>query len=72
MYEAASRGLIEEDPATATFDEAKRLLANGEVATHVCSSWAIGQFQEAADNPDVIGYMPFPVVKMRILKLYDL
>lgn len=64
MYEASAVGLIEDDPATATFDEAKRLMANGEVATYVCSSWAIGQFQEAAMDAgmseDVIGYMPFP------------
>lgn len=47
-----------------TFDEAKRLMANGKVATCVCSSWAISQFQEAAADAgvseDVIGYMPFP------------
>ena len=64
MYEAPAAGLIEDDPATATFDEAKRLMANGKVATCVCSSWAISQFQEAAADAgvseDVIGYMPFP------------
>lgn len=64
MYKAAAGGFIEADPATATFDEAKRLLAKGEAATYVCSSWAIGQFQEAAEgNPAVIGYMPYPVPK---------
>lgn len=65
MYDAAKQGLIEDDPSTATFDEAKRLLANGQVATYVCSSWAIGQFQEAAVDAglsaDIIGYMPYPV-----------
>jgi raffinose/stachyose/melibiose transport system substrate-binding protein len=64
MYEAAHRKLIEDDPATATFDEAKRLLAKGDAATYVASSWAIGQFQQAAEgNPEVIGYMPYPVEK---------
>ena len=65
MYEATKRGLTEDDPATATFDEAKRLLANGGAATYVCSSWAIGQFQEAAKDAGIdeslIGYMPYPV-----------
>ena len=65
MYEASARGLIEDDPATATFDEAKRMLAKGEAGTCVCSSWAIGQFQEAAAEAgmpeEVIGYMPYPV-----------
>jgi ABC-type glycerol-3-phosphate transport system substrate-binding protein len=65
MYESAKRGLIEDDPAIATFDEAKRLLAKGEVATYVCSSWAIGQFKEAAMDAGydagIVGYMPYPV-----------
>lgn len=65
MYEASAQGLIEDDPATATFDEAKRMLAKGEAVTCVCSSWAIGQFQEAAVEAglteEVIGYMPYPV-----------
>jgi raffinose/stachyose/melibiose transport system substrate-binding protein len=64
MYKAAAAKLIEKDPATATFDEAKRLLAKGDVATYVASSWAISQFQQSAkDNPEVIGYMPYPVAE---------
>ncbi len=61
LYEAVSRGLVEEDPASTDWESSKRLINNGEIATMVLGSWAVEQFKEAGDHPDDIGYMPFPV-----------
>ncbi|MNZ78092.1 Bacterial extracellular solute-binding protein [compost metagenome] len=35
-------------------------MANGKIGAMVLGSWAIGQIQELATNPDDIAYMPFP------------
>jgi raffinose/stachyose/melibiose transport system substrate-binding protein len=61
LFDAVQRGLTEEDPATTEWELSKQLLGNGEIATMSLGSWAIVQMQEAAANPDDIGFMPFPV-----------
>ena len=49
MYEASAVGLIEDDPATATFDEAEASDGEWWKWRHTYAAlWAIGQFQEAA------------------------
>lgn len=60
MYDLANQGLIEADPTTTDWESSKPMIANGEIATMVLGSWAITQMQEFADDPDIIGYMPFP------------
>lgn len=60
MYDVAKQGLIEPDPTTTDWESSKAMLARGEIATMVLGSWAITQIQDFADNPDDIGYMPFP------------
>ncbi|GIQ70513.1 sugar ABC transporter substrate-binding protein [Xylanibacillus composti] len=60
MYDAAKEGLIESDPTTTDWETSKPMIANGEIATMVLGSWAITQMQEFADDPNDIGYMPFP------------
>ncbi|MNI29852.1 Bacterial extracellular solute-binding protein [compost metagenome] len=56
----AKEGLIEADPTTTNWDASKADLANGKIGAMVLGSWAIGQIQELATNPDDIAYMPFP------------
>ncbi|MEM8859313.1 MAG: ABC transporter substrate-binding protein, partial [Chloroflexota bacterium] len=60
LYDLAAAGLIEDDPATTDWETSKILLGTGEVASMVLGSWSIVQMQDSADNPDDIGYMPFP------------
>lgn len=61
LYEAVARGLIEEDPASTDWESSKGKINNGEIATMVLGSWCVEQFKQAGDNPDDIGYMPFPI-----------
>src|SRR5699024_9524014 len=60
MYEAAERGLIEEDPLTTDWEASKVMMNNGDIATMVLGSWAIEQIQGAGQNADDIAIMPFP------------
>ena len=64
LYDVVAAGLSEPDPLTTEWEGSKGLLATGEAATAVLGSWAITQFQQAAEDagadPADIGYMPFP------------
>lgn len=60
MYDLANQGLIEEDPLTTDWESSKPMMADGKIGAMVLGSWAISQIQAFADNPDDIGYMPFP------------
>lgn len=61
LYEAVARGLVEDDPASTDWESSKGAINRGEIATMVLGSWSVEQFKEAGDNPDDIGYMPFPI-----------
>ncbi len=61
LYEAVSRGLIEDDPTTTDWESSKGMINRGEIATMVLGSWAVTQMQQADVNPDDIGYMSFPI-----------
>lgn len=61
LYEAVANKLVEEDPASSDWESSKGMINKGEVATMVLGSWCVEQFKEAGDNPDDIGYMPFPI-----------
>lgn len=61
LYEAVARGLTEDDPTTTDWEGSKGMMNNGEIATMVLGSWAVAQMQEAGENVDDIGYMPFPI-----------
>ena len=61
MYEAVSRKLVEEDPASSDWEASKGMINKGEIATMVLGSWAVEQCKQAGDNPDDIGYMSFPI-----------
>lgn len=67
MYDVANKGLIEKDPLTTDWESSKAMLAKGEVATMVLGSWAIGQISALAENPDDIGYMPFPTNAEKVI-----
>ncbi|PFG32630.1 ABC transporter substrate-binding protein [Sanguibacter antarcticus] len=60
LWDAAEGGFIEDDPTTTDWEASKGMLGTGEIATMALGSWAIGQMQEAAEDPADIGYMPFP------------
>lgn len=61
LYEAVKQKLVEEDPASSDWESSKAKINNGEIATMVLGSWCVNQFKDAGDNPDDIGYMPFPI-----------
>ena len=61
LYEAVKQKLVEEDPASSDWESSKKKINVGEIATMVLGSWCVNQFKEAGDNPDDIGYMPFPI-----------
>lgn len=61
LYEATKRGLIEDDPTTTDWEGSKGMINRGEIGTMVLGSWAVVQMQQAGDNADDIGYMPFPI-----------
>ncbi|GGS95887.1 sugar ABC transporter substrate-binding protein [Planobispora rosea] len=60
LHRIAAEGLIEKDPTTSDWEESKKLIGSGKVASMALGSWAIVQMQEAAASPDDIGFMPFP------------
>ncbi|MCR5215108.1 MAG: ABC transporter substrate-binding protein [Eubacterium sp.] len=61
LYDAVAEGLIEEDYTTTDWESCKSMLNNGEIGTMVLGSWAVAQMKAAGENPDDIGYMPFPI-----------
>lgn len=61
LYESVARGLVEDDPASTDWESSKGAINRGEYATMVLGSWCVEQFKEAGENPDDIGYMPFPI-----------
>lgn len=60
MYDLAEQGLIEEDPFTTDWEQSKQLMADGKIGTMFLGVWAVPQIQDLTENPDDIGYMPFP------------
>ncbi|MDE6053969.1 MAG: ABC transporter substrate-binding protein, partial [Lachnospiraceae bacterium] len=61
LYDAVAQGLTEEDYTTTDWEGCKGMINRGEIGTMVLGSWAIAQMKAAGDNPDDIGYMPFPI-----------
>lgn len=64
LYDIVAEGLSEPDPLTTNWEQSKGDFATGKIATMVLGSWAISQFQAAAEDagvdPSVVGYMAFP------------
>lgn len=64
LFDAVKEGLTEADPLTTNWEQSKGDFATGKIATMVLGSWAISQFQTAAEDAgaskEVVGFMPFP------------
>ncbi|MCK9348661.1 MAG: ABC transporter substrate-binding protein [Sphaerochaeta sp.] len=60
LYDVVAEDLVEEDPATSTWDTCKNLLAQGKVAATVIGSWATADTQKTAENPSDIVFAAFP------------
>ncbi len=61
LYNAVADDLVEEDPASSDWESSKVMINNGQIGAMVLGSWCVQQFKDAGDNPDDIGYMPFPI-----------
>ena len=61
LYDAVANGLTEDDYTTTDWEGCKAMINNGEIGCMVLGSWAIAQMKAAGENPDDIGYMPFPI-----------
>ena len=61
LYDAVANGLIEDDYTTTDWEGCKGMINRGESGCMVLGSWAVAQMKAAGDNPDDIGYMPFPI-----------
>lgn len=61
LYDAVSKGLIEEDYTTTDWEGCKGMINSGEIGCMVLGSWAFTQMVEAGPNGDDIGYMSFPI-----------
>ena len=61
LYDAVANGLIEDDYTTTDWEGCKGMINRGEIGCMVLGSWEVAQMKAAGDNPDDIGYMPFPI-----------
>ena len=61
LFDAVAQGLTEEDYTTTDWEGCKGMINRGEIGTMALGSWAVAQMKAAGDNPDDIGYMPFPI-----------
>lgn len=60
LYDVVKEGLCESDPFTSDWEACKGMINRGEIGCMVVGNWAIPQMQAADENPEDIGYMPFP------------
>ncbi|MYW66868.1 extracellular solute-binding protein [Streptomyces sp. SID8379] len=67
LYDIVHDKLSEKDPTTTNWEASKTQLAKGKIGSMLLGSWAVNQMrgaaQAAGENPDDIGFMPFPVQK---------
>jgi len=61
-FDLIAKGLTEDDPTTTDWESSKVKINNGKIGAMCMGNWAISQFQAAGDNPENIGYMPFPLM----------
>lgn len=60
LYTIAGMGLCEGADSKITWDNACRMLNEGEIACMLVGSWAISHIQESGSNPESVAFMPFP------------
>lgn len=61
LYDAVQNGYTEDDYTTTDWESSKGMINNGKIGCMVLGSWAYSQMQQAGENADDIGYMPFPI-----------
>lgn len=60
LYDVVKAGVTEPDPTTTNWENSKKLLGDGSIATMMLGSWSLVQMRQAAGNAADIGYLPFP------------
>ncbi len=65
LYDLITNDLVESSPTTDAWEESKIWFAQGKIGAMAVGSWAIVQFEEAAEmyqtgKSEDIGYMPYP------------
>ena len=60
LYDIVKDGLCEKTPENSDWEQSKILMNEGKIGCMAIGSWALKQVQDAGNNPDAIGYMPFP------------
>lgn len=67
LYDIVHDKLAEKDPTTTNWEDSKTQLAKGRISSMMLGSWAVNQMRGAASaagqDPDDIGFMPFPAQK---------
>ncbi|WP_420037657.1 ABC transporter substrate-binding protein [Streptomyces sp. cg28] len=67
LYDIVHDELAEKDPTTTNWEDSKTQLAKGKISSMMLGSWAVNQMRGAAsaagEDPDDIGFMPFPAQK---------
>ncbi|MCM1283640.1 MAG: ABC transporter substrate-binding protein [Muribaculaceae bacterium] len=61
LYDMVVEGVTEDDYTTTDWEGCKPRMNNGEIGAMVLGSWALPQMKTAGENPDDVGYMPFPI-----------
>ena len=60
LYNLVKNGYVEENVMECTWDDACKMLNNGEIGCIAIGSWAMNQIRNAGDNSENIAFMPFP------------
>lgn len=60
LYDIVNQGLCEEDFSESCWDTALRLINRNQIGAMAVDSWALQYIKAESENPDNIGYMPFP------------
>jgi raffinose/stachyose/melibiose transport system substrate-binding protein len=65
LYQLITNEVVETSPTVDVWEESKIWFAQGKIGAMALGSWAITQFEDAAENVSVgrsshIGYMPYP------------
>lgn len=60
LYEAVSRKLVEDDPASSDWEASKGMINKGDIATMVLGSWAVEQCRGGRCRSGGCGVYAFP------------
>ncbi len=60
LYDIVNQGLCEEDFSNSNWENSLRMITRNQIGAMAADSWALQIIKENSENPDNIGYMPFP------------